>query len=375
MRALRLAVAGLLPAVLVACGLEVTGLQDAPLDGGTVSNADASVGFSVDSAVPLSKDANGSIPTPESGTDEAEGATDDAGSPPPPPPPPPVPCDASAGCYVLPTGWSIVAFAPNQTAACPTGFAVAAPNDLVESPNASSACTCGGACTVGSAPTCINGELLVSYDVNNPVGPNTCGTPGTTQSNDPPGGCDTDIYNGSFSGLDLKFTAPGPSDGQCASPGQATGTVTYGAQDRACQPDSTQAAGCTGDACSPNVAAPYAACIAHGANVACPAGTPFTVPHTVGSGATVACTGCDCAITADCSGTVEFFSDTACSKGELDVGADGGCQPGAPASLTATTFGSYKYVANAPTSVACTSSGTSTGTATLTHQQTICCLP
>jgi hypothetical protein len=366
--------AGLVPVAFAACGLEVTGLQDVGHDGGVVPTTDASGGFASDSGAPTgSKDANGSTPTPESGTaeDDAPSETDDdSGGP---PPPPPIPCDASAGCYVLPTGWSIIAFASNQTAACPDGFALAAPNDLVESPTAGG-CTCSGPCTVGTAPTCASGAITAGYDVNNPIGSNTCGTPASTQNNDPPGGCDTDVYTGSFTGLDLKFNPPPASGGQCSSPGQASGMVTYGAQDRACQPDSTQSAGCTGDACSPNVPAPYAACLVHGGNVACPAGVPFTVQHTVGSGATVVCTDCDCAITADCSGTVEFFTDTACSKGELDIGADGGCQSGVPASITPTMFGSYKYVANAPANVACTPNGTSTGTATLTHEQTICCL-
>jgi hypothetical protein len=369
MRSLRLAVASLVPAALVACGLEVTGLQDTPSDGGMVPTLDSGGGGGLlDSAgpPPAKDDATGPIVVRESGTD------DDAKSP--PPPPPQGSCDGSAGCYVLPTGWSLIALAPNQSAPCPTGFAVAAPNDIVESPSGSGACTCG-ACSVAAAPICTNGAIIGAYDVNNPVGPNTCGTPGSTMNNNPPGGCDTDVYTGNFDALDLKFTPPPPSDGQCASPGQATGAVSYGAEDRACQPDSPQAAGCSGDACTPNVAAPYAACIVHGGTLGCPAGTPFSVLHVVGTGATVDCTACNCAITADCSGSVEFFTDTACMNGELDIAADDGCHPGAPLSAVPTTFGSYKYVANAPTNVACNSSGASTGTATLTHEQTICCLP
>jgi hypothetical protein len=362
---LRLIGGGAAAAFLAACGLALSGLEEAAGDAGTLPSGDGGNGFF---DAPLSASDDGS-PEPSEAGEGGIGTDNDARVV------TVTPCEAgTVGCYVIPTGWSLVAFAPNQSAACPSGFAIAAPTNLVEAPNASSACTCG-TCTVSAPPTCANGAITSSFDVNNPIGTNTCATAGGTMNNNPPGACDTDVYTGNFDGLDLKFIPPTAADGQCATPGEATGTVSYGAEARACQPDSPAAAGCTGDTCTPpEIAAPYAACIVRGGAVACPGG-PFSVQHVVGTSATVNCTACNCTVSADCSGNVELFTDTACMNGELVIAADAGCHPGAPAGILATTFGSYKYVANAPTNVACASSGSSTGSATLTHEQTICCAP
>jgi hypothetical protein len=271
-----------------------------------------------------------------------------------------------------------VTLAPNQTAACPTGFATAAPVNLVEGPNTSNACACG-ACAIGTQPTCENGAIPTFYDVHG-ITTGTCGSAGTPPSlaNDPAGACDTDQYTGNEDDLDLKFVPPGPSGGACTSTAAPTGNITYAAQDRECTPDSASSAGCSGGECTPTLPSPYLACVAQAGSVACPAGSAFTQQHVVGTSVTLSCSACACNVTASCSGKVEFFTDKACTMGELDLPADGTCNAGPPlgaGGLGGTSFGSYKYVANAPANVACTASGTTATGVALANEQTICCVP
>jgi hypothetical protein len=225
-------------------------------------------------------------------------------------------------------------------------------------------------------PTCQDGQITSAYDIHGAV--NLCPVPGSTLGNNPGGACDTDIYSGNYDGLDLKFVAPGASGGQCSSAGQATGTVTYGSQDRACAPDSATSGGCSGDECTPSLPSPYMACIVQSGSNPCPSGSSFTQQHLVGTGSDVMCSACGCNVTATCSGKVELFTDKGCTQGETDFPADSACHEG-PASGAGdggmTDFYSYKYIASAPGSVACASTGSSNATVTLTNEQTVCCVP
>jgi hypothetical protein len=335
-------------ACLAACGLELGGLGDVPLDGGVGESHDAA-GFPGESE-------DGSSAASEAGGDAPSQASGSCSN------------DAS-DCTVVPSGWTLVAFASSQGAACPSGFA--APTNLVEGPSAASACACG-ACSIGTQPTCTAGAITSSFDVHNILGSNTCGSPGTppTLNNDPAGGCDTDLFTGNYAGLDLEYLAPAASGGQCASAGQATGNLSYVSQDGLCAPVVAQGAGC----CVPSLAAPYGACVAQSGSVSCPAGTPFTEQHVVGTGVTLTCTDCGCNVTAECGGRVTLFTDTSCMEDEFDVGADGTCHPGPPG--LATSFNSYRYVANIPANVACAATGSSSAAnVTLVNEQTICCQP
>jgi hypothetical protein len=202
--------------------------------------------------------------------------------------------------------------------------------------------------------------------------------PASTLGNNPGGACDTDIYNGNYDGIDLKFVAPGPSGGQCSSAGQATGTVTYGSQDRACTPDSATSGGCSGDECTPSLPSPYLACVVQSGSNPCPSGSSFTQQHLVGTGSDVACSACGCNVTATCSGKVALFVDKACTLGETDIPADSACHDGPPSGAGdggMTDFYSYKYIADAPGSVACAPTGSSNATVTLANEQTVCCVP
>src|SRR5579872_207579 len=149
------------------------------------------------------------------------------------------PCDGSAGCEVnVPPGWSLVAFAADQTAACPAGFTT--PANVVESPNASAACTCGS-CSVTGQPSCASGTVGVYYDYVT-SGTHSCSTPGMVPqlNNDPAGACGSgsDVYHGNYAPFDIAYTPPPSTGGSCSAPGSATGAVTYGAHDRTCVPSS-----------------------------------------------------------------------------------------------------------------------------------------
>ena len=292
----------------------------------------------------------------------------------------PPPCTTANGCYVIPSGWTLVPFAPSQSAACPTGFANAQPENLVELP-ITGGCACG-ACSKGTPPTC-TGALGDYYD--DPKAPfgggQNCSQQGSPaqNNNSPAGQCGTDLYNGgtgfgqlSYQDLNLKYVPPTTvTGGTCTSGGTVSGTPTYAAQDRACTPDNAQSGGCSGNQCTPTFPSPYKVCIAMNGPQTCP-GT-FTTQHTVGASASYTCTNCGCTPTGTCQGgTMKLFTDNNCKNGELDIAADGACHA---SNAPRDSYGSYIYAANAP-QVTCQSTGTSSPQGpSLQSEQTICCVP
>jgi hypothetical protein len=377
-------------AILVACGLDMGGLATGPDDGGstsssgTASSSGASSGTDSSSgtgsgsssgdASAMDSTAPSDAPSPQDSTSSQDVITVvETGGP----------CTTQNGCYVIPGGWTPVVLSPDENPACPTGFANASPTDVVEGPNTSAACQCS--CSV-TTQTCENGAIAVHWDTGGPGG-GGCGLQGQPQqdNNAPPGGsCDTDMYPGgttplmpSYKSIDLQFTPPAFT-GACTATGTPTGNITYASQDRTCVPDSQASAGCNGNQCTPpNVPGPYKFCIAQGGNHNCPggAGGSFTVQHVVGTGVTLSCSGCGgCTVNGTCSGgTMQLFTDKKCTAGELDIPVDDKCHQ---TNAQSDTYGSYKYVANAPTGVACQAQGTSTAQGvSLDAEETICCLP
>ncbi len=292
--------------------------------------------------------------------------------------PPPVdagggagPCtNTDAGCVVVPTGWELVAFAPSQATACPTGFGT--PTNLVEGPNASSACGCG-TCTTSTQPTCTSGAVGLTYDTKSSGFGAFCIFPSTSLANSPAGACSTSLAPGAYDTYYLEFTAPAASGGVCAAP-TTTGTVTYAASDRTCTPTSLAAANCSGGACAPTLTGPYEACITPTApgQVACPAG-PLGVQHIVGTSATFSCAACSCAVTGTCAGTVTMYSDTACTKNPTAY-STGTCDDvvGGTGNPTA-DYNSYKYAGGAVSKVKCTATAGAAQNVALNNETTICC--
>lgn len=291
--------------------------------------------------------------------------------------------DGAAGCVIVPPGWTLVAFAPNQSTACPSGFQ--APTNLVEGPTAGTgACGCG-TCSVTAQPSCASGAVGVYYDYAAGPGGATCNLPSTTGSlkNNPPGSCGEadagDHYTGNYNPFDIEYVPPRPTGGGCTTPGAATGNgVTYSAHDRACAPVSPQSAGCVGDACMPGLTGAYKACIMQSGSgsIPCPAG-PLSDQHTVGSGVSFGCTDCGCTVSGQCTGTVTLYTDGKCNTVGLTVPADSSCyNVTSLAQGNATTFRSYTYAGGIPSSVQCAGTGTSTAqNVVLANPATICCAP
>ena len=161
------------------------------------------------------------------------------------------PCTTANGCYVIPSGWTLVAFAPSQSTACPGGFAGAQPESLVELP-ITGGCACA-ACANGTPPTCTGAVGDYFDDPNGAIGGlggTNCGAQGTpaTNKNSPAGQCGTDLYMGgtafgqlSYKDFSLKYVPPTTlTGGTCTSGGSVSGTPTYAAQDRMCVPDNAQ---------------------------------------------------------------------------------------------------------------------------------------
>ena len=278
------------------------------------------------------------------------------------------PCATSPGsCIAVPSGWSLVAFAPAQTSPCPSGFSATPSQDVFEGPSASGACSCG-TCHVMQPPSCAAGSIAVHYDNASTGMCDKVANP-SPLANSPAGSCGTDTYQGDYSVYDVQYTAPPPSGGACTSAGVKTASaVSYAATDRLCQADSSQLAACDGGVCHPDLSGPYAACIAAPGSVACPPG-PLSVAHQVGTGATFSCADCSCSVGATCSGTLTLYPDTSCKGGGYAI-STGVCV----GISSSTTYHAYQYTAGAPTNVACQAGAAGPAqNLSLAAAQTICC--
>ncbi len=280
------------------------------------------------------------------------------------------PCaNATGSCVVVPSGWSLVAFAPSQTAACPTGFDAAPSENLFEGPSAAGACSCGD-CTVKQNPTCAAGAIPVHYDTDFS---GTCGTVANPSplGNSPAGSCGTDIFQGVYSSYDVDYSAPAPSGGSCSAPGVPnTAAVTYTSKDRVCELNDQQAASCNDGVCKPNVSGPYAACIASPGHVACPSGS-LSVAHNVGTDTSFTCADCACSFTGTCSGTLTLYTDTGCTAGAYAISTDVCVGISSRA-----TFKAYKYVGAAAKVSGCQAGAPGAPqNLALAGEQTICCAP
>jgi hypothetical protein len=274
----------------------------------------------------------------------------------------------SNGCYVVPSGWTLVAFASDQTTSCPQGSTGA---NVFEGPTVDTdACSCN--CALTSQPTCPPG-ISVHYDAD---GSKSCGLAGTPSTMGDQSACNADMYTGTILGLgyrslQLKLTPNAPTGGSCSSSvAQDASAVSYSASDTICVPATEP---CTGDQCTPSFGSQLRVCIAMAGRQTCP-GTTFTVAHTVGSGATFTCSSaCTCSVDGGhCTGTVKLYTMPMCMGTELDVPANDTC---VDSGATSDTYVSYAYAAN-PLMASCTNGGSaSPQNVALTDVQTLCCAP
>ncbi|HEY1960610.1 MAG TPA: hypothetical protein VGH28_33595 [Polyangiaceae bacterium] len=275
-------------------------------------------------------------------------------------PGPPLPCttDASVCSAAVPGGWSLTAFAPNQTTACPANFTQA---DVVASPVAAAgACTCD--CSVVNQPSCALGNVTMHYASNN-----QCGTLYMTFDITTEGAC-TDYNDGTFSlSAYHEYTDLALTPGTCSSNAKPDTTKLSATPVRTCAPPPA----CAEDLCDGSAPSGMRSCIVGPGDVACPAG-PFTDKVAViGAGASLTCGACaGCSVTASpCgAGTVKFWGDSSCTMAKGSVPADGNCD----ATGGGTGVNHFTYV-NPVQNVQC-NAGTSAATASLSSPpQTVCC--
>jgi hypothetical protein len=368
--------------VLSACSLAVDGLS---ADGGSTTAPPSSTASQnpPDASEPgTDMDASQTPPHDGGGTpvDDAGGAPPHDGGPTTPDDgqTPPPPFDASAcnnmpGCFVVPDGWSVVAFSTAPAMPCPPNFGTASATNVFEGPDASGACSCG-ACTVTTQPSCSVGAVQGFYDTKRTAAEGTCSSPDVMPvlSNSPAGSCLTDIYDGGYGTFDVEYDGPtAASGGACTSPGVlAAHPVMFASEGSSCVANDMSLVGCTGNVCSPMAPPGFQVCIAVAGAQACPPG-PLGTQHLVGTGATVTCGDCGCTVSGTCGGdaTITLFGDTSCTRGGNTMPANT-CTAisGNP------TYQAYEYDGGAPDKVSCqVGASNATPDVTLANEQTICC--
>jgi hypothetical protein len=279
--------------------------------------------------------------------------------------------DAMEAGYTPPAGWTLVAFADTPQTTCPAGFTTAPLDVVFDTTTATplaAACTCG-TCYLTAPPSCVTGSIAGGYDDN---GAGTCSTTSTPLANANPGGCNTDEPKSTIGAVDYYWDPLPPTGGSCTSgaPTPNASRVTFGSQGRVC--------GADGDGGAPPVATPFLECILGAATANCPPG-PLSVPHQVGTGATITCAdSCTCAATATClNPEVTYYVNgetgrsMPCTGGTTFVmAATGACASGNGGDVI---YYSYRYSATV-TNPTCTPTGAPAATVTgLASPQTICC--
>jgi hypothetical protein len=200
------------------------------------------------------------------------------------------------------------------------------------------------------------------------AGAGTCPNGGGTTG----GGCATDGFLGAFAaGNEHRYKAPGPVGGSCTSSGTSDPTKVTSTDSRVCRANVIPK--CETKLCPPTLTGKFVACVSSSGDQACP--SAFPKKHLVGTDVSVTCAAgaCGCTVTATCTGKMSFYASADCSGApDLIVNANDTCVP-TVSNPEGNTYGSHRYVANAPTNVACTSAGTSAATTSLVGPLTVCC--
>ena len=276
-------------------------------------------------------------------------------------PGPPLPCTSDSGACsgAVPSGWTLTAFAPNRTAACPGNFTS---TDVVASPTSQSgACTCS--CNIASQPSCALGAVTMKYSNDT-----QCGVTYATYNITTAGAC-IDYGAGTFTLVSHHaYTKLGLTPGSCTTAAVLDKTKVGVTGMRTCSPPTA----CAEDVCNGAVPAGMRACVVSSGDVACPAGPFSDKVAVVGGDATLSCGGCSaCSVTqSPCgNGTVKFWGDANCTSGKGSITADGNCNvTGGGSNVNHFTY------ENPVQNVAC-NAGASTAAVDLSTKRTVCCRP
>lgn len=261
-------------------------------------------------------------------------------------------CDTSK-CPSIPDGFVAVRMLDQASNACPNGWTSA---DGVTNPVvADGACSCE--CNVTQQPSCDSGNI---YRFLDDTAAASCGANATTLVANQ-GGCSP--INGALylNHAHYAVDAPPSTGGACSYDTKTDSGKVSATPVRVCAPPSS----CLGAICDGPV------CVAKDGDVDCPAS--FAKKTLVGSAATAQCSACgaSCVAQGTCSGTLTFFTDTQCTTGSVDFTADSTCNA-VPTSDIGPYY-SYSYTGSLASSTCGGTPPTSTATAALTGERTICC--
>jgi hypothetical protein len=264
-----------------------------------------------------------------------------------------------------PTGWNFVAFDATSQTGCPptlTQTSVA-----VDPTNPPPPAACGCTCSVGTLPSCEQGNIAVNPGTNNMCSAMQVNAPANGGACNPQNAAPLPPY--------LQATQPPPSGGTCTGATTTTLPPAGATQGEVCNGETAFGAGCPAmQQCA--LAPPgFSACIHHGgANMACP--TAFPTQNSVGTLMdTRGCGGnCTCGTpTGTCSvGGWAFYTSANCTGAAgVQLQTNGMCNQNGD---TTTPFMSNKFFSSfVGTCGAPTMTPMPTGTVTLTGEDTICC--
>ncbi len=259
-------------------------------------------------------------------------------------------CDITQ-CATIPDGFVPVGLMAQGP--CPQGWSS---TDVVTAPAVTDgACSCS--CSVTAQPDCTTGSVARSFDDTSSA---SCTQPATTfQAN---GGTCTSVGGALYLNHAHYAVEPAaPVGGTCTYTSQVDSSKVTSTPERLCAPPTT----CLGALCGQNV------CVSKAGDVACP--SAFSHKTLVGGSATATCTACTapCAVTAKCTGTLGFFTDSACSSTPVSFTADGTCNTNPTSNIGPYDY--YSYTGSVASAACSGTPPTSPGTPSLNSPTTVCC--
>jgi hypothetical protein len=397
-----LVVAFFASALVVGCGLDLSGLEEGfPFDDG---GADASGGFdsTIEASVDSGADAGGGGDTSTTGGDVVAGgdtgagddavslgddASDTGGSSVDAPavdgcvPAGPEDCtdgidndcDGLTDCedpacsqqgYLCvptpPNGWSFVGFSADSEPGCPSGQQTS--NVDVDPVLQQASCSC--TCNVGNAPTC-TGHVTTMYG----MGGGTCPTNGGMFAAD--GMCNyTPVTVEPF----VQVGQPAGSGGTCVPNPTTTVPAAGSTRGQICSGETKFGGGCPGGQVCALAQSAFQACIAKGGQLGCPSGAYGNVHYAGTLNDSRGCSKCNCNGTPSCSLQWIFYNTGNCSgQVGLTLNPDGACQ--------ATMAGGMVYYGSSRLTGSASDAGCAppqmqpmpTGQLSINGEQTVCC--
>lgn len=257
----------------------------------------------------------------------------------------------------VPEGWQRVGYAGDRSTACGPGFTTA--DVLADLNSVGDACVCEG-CTVTAKPSCKGGAVDTFYDAE--TGAGQCDLPSESLSNAAPGQCAAIDTPGNFE-AHFRGVPPPPTGGSCELLAVPKKDAVVSTDARVCVPEDPS---CEAELCAADGA--FTECILADGLKLCPDG-PFTKTHIISTGVDVTCGDCGCSVSAECSGSVTFYSDAACTKDAVTLPVDNTCVETTPGALV----GSYKYVGILVGQTTCAPIKPPEAMLTAHNLQTLCC--